>query len=94
MLNARLKAEDFEVTEPLPNVTVPIQRSFAGNILTNRPNHANTSLFFWGFEKGNGSLTAVNQSNDEPWMIWLNGGPGASRCACTCAISRVGSFIY
>ncbi|KAF7980975.1 hypothetical protein HWV62_35776 [Athelia sp. TMB] len=67
----------FEVTEPLPNVTEKIPRSFAGNILTNRPDHRNTSLFFWGFEKTNGSLTAVN-ATDEPWLIWLNGGPGAS----------------
>ena len=29
----------------------------------------------------NGSLTAVNGTDDEPWLIWLNGGPGASRCA-------------
>ncbi|KZP13619.1 alpha/beta-hydrolase [Athelia psychrophila] len=68
----------FEVTDPLPNVTAPLARSFAGSILTNRPDHRNTSLFFWGFEKTNGSLTAVNASDDEPWLIWLNGGPGAS----------------
>ncbi|KZP13626.1 alpha/beta-hydrolase [Athelia psychrophila] len=68
----------FEVTDPLPNVTAPLARSFAGSILTNRPDHRNTSLFFWGFEKANGSLTAVNASDDEPWLIWLNGGPGAS----------------
>lgn len=71
---------DFEVTEPLPNITEPLPRSFAGNIATNRPGHQNSSLFFWGFEKEIGSLTApADHQSDEPWLIWLNGGPGASR---------------
>jgi carboxypeptidase D len=72
---------DFEVKDTLPNVTVPFPRSFAGSISTNRVAHTNNSLFFWGFEKENGSLTAAaNELSDQPWLIWLNGGPGASRC--------------
>jgi carboxypeptidase D len=63
---------DFEVKDPLPNVTFPLPRSFAGNIAVNRPNHPNDTLFFWGFEKSNGSLTS--NSSTDPWGIWLNGG--------------------
>jgi len=69
----------FQVTEPLPNITFPIGRSWAGNIPVNRPNHPNNTLFFWAWEKQNGSLTANTTDNaDEPWGIWLNGGPGSS----------------
>jgi carboxypeptidase D len=69
------------VKDPLPNITEPLARSFAGSITTNRPGHANDSLFFWGFEKEKGSLTAAaDERIDKPWLIWLNGGPGASRC--------------
>ncbi|KAJ6555139.1 alpha/beta-hydrolase [Mycena vulgaris] len=66
----------FEVTGPLPNVTKPLARSFAGNVGVNRAGHPNATLFFWAFEKTNGSLTG--SSADDPWIIWLNGGPGAS----------------
>ncbi|KAJ7934228.1 alpha/beta-hydrolase [Mycena leptocephala] len=67
----------FEVTEPLlPNATTPLTRSFAGNVGVNRAGHPNATLFLWAFEKSNGSL-ASNSSTD-PWIIWLNGGPGAS----------------
>jgi carboxypeptidase D len=69
--------QDFEVKDPLPNVTDPLTRSFAGSISTNRAGHPNDTLFFWGFEKENGSLTAPD--SDKPWLIWLNGGPGTSR---------------
>ena len=64
---------DFEVsTEQLPNVTWQLDgRSFAGNIGVQRAGHPNDTLFFWAFEKDNGSLTA---SSNEPWGIWLNGG--------------------
>lgn len=66
---------DFEVTDPLPNVTDTLPRNFAGNIPVDRPGHPNDTLFFWGFEVTNGSLTAAAGENQEaPWLIWLNGG--------------------
>ncbi|KAI8996599.1 alpha/beta-hydrolase [Trametes punicea] len=69
----------FEVKGPLPNVTWPISRNFAGNIPVNRAGHPNDTLFFWAFEKEKGSLTArANERSNEPWGIWLNGGPGSS----------------
>ncbi|KAI0333871.1 alpha/beta-hydrolase [Cubamyces sp. BRFM 1775] len=69
----------FEVKDPLPNVTWPLSRSFAGNIPVNRAGHPNCTLYFWGFEKERGSLTAdAHERADEPWGIWLNGGPGSS----------------
>ncbi|KAJ7434538.1 alpha/beta-hydrolase [Mycena galericulata] len=67
----------FEVTGPLPNVTETLTRSFAGNVGVNRAGHPNATLFFWAFEKANGSLTGSAAATD-PWIIWLNGGPGAS----------------
>ncbi|KAJ7668903.1 Alpha/Beta hydrolase protein [Mycena rosella] len=67
----------FEVAGPLPNVTGPIARSFAGNVGVNRADHPNATLFFWAFEKANGTLTGAAADTD-PWMIWLNGGPGSS----------------
>lgn len=40
-----------------------------------RPNTPNNTLFFWGFERENGSLTAAaGERSGEPWAIWLNGG--------------------
>ncbi|OCH83865.1 alpha/beta-hydrolase [Obba rivulosa] len=68
----------YEVTDQLPNISFSLPRSFAGNIPVNRPNHPNDTLFFWGFERqgANGSLTDAN--NTDPWLIWLNGGPGSS----------------
>ncbi|KAI0333847.1 alpha/beta-hydrolase [Cubamyces sp. BRFM 1775] len=69
----------FEVKDALPNVTWTLPRSFAGNIPVNRAGHPNNTLYFWGFEKENGSLTAAaNERANEPWGIWLNGGPGSS----------------
>ncbi|KAJ7062145.1 alpha/beta-hydrolase [Mycena amicta] len=68
--------EYFEVTASLPNVTEPLTRSFAGNVGVNRAGHPNATLFFWAFEKNNGSLTSSNST--DPWIIWLNGGPGTS----------------
>ncbi|KAJ6551857.1 Alpha/Beta hydrolase protein [Mycena capillaripes] len=67
----------FEVDGLLPNLTKTTTRSFAGNVGVNRANHPNATLFFWAFEKANGSLTGSAASTD-PWIIWLNGGPGAS----------------
>ncbi|EIW58500.1 alpha/beta-hydrolase [Trametes versicolor FP-101664 SS1] len=69
----------FEVNGSLPNVTWELPRNFAGNIPVNRAGHPNDTLFFWAFEKENGSLTAsANDRASEPWGIWLNGGPGSS----------------
>ncbi|OSC99902.1 alpha/beta-hydrolase [Trametes coccinea BRFM310] len=71
----------FEVTQKLPNITVPLPRSFAGNIPVNRTGHPNDTLFFWAFEKqgSNGTLTApADANNTDPWIIWLQGGPGSS----------------
>ncbi|KAK7037692.1 hypothetical protein VNI00_010918, partial [Paramarasmius palmivorus] len=67
----------FQVTESLPNVTgtIEVTRSFAGNIAVDRPGHPNDTLWFWGFERENGSLTAgAGERQDEPWLVWLNGG--------------------
>ena len=72
----RLVTADFEVTTPLPNVTFPLTRSFAGNIGVNRADHPNDMLFFWVFESENGSLT--RDESNRPWAVWLNGGPGWS----------------
>ena len=63
----------FQVTEKLPNVTFNLDgRTFAGNLPVQRAGHPNDTLFFWAFEKQNGSLTDANST--EPWGIWLNGG--------------------
>ncbi|KAJ7238698.1 alpha/beta-hydrolase [Mycena rebaudengoi] len=67
----------FKVTRPLPNVTGAIPSSFAGNVGVGRANHPNATLFFWAFEKKKGSLTGAAAHTD-PWIIWLNGGPGSS----------------
>lgn len=70
-----LTAPDFEVTDKLPNITFSLARSFAGNLPVNRAGHPNDTLFFYGFEKSPGSLTAPsNPVNTDPWGIWLNGG--------------------
>ncbi|KAH7885867.1 alpha beta-hydrolase [Phlebopus sp. FC_14] len=50
----------FQVTESLPNVTWPLARSWAGNIPVQRQGHPNDTLFFWAFERSNGSLTSEN----------------------------------
>ncbi|KAF5373507.1 hypothetical protein D9757_010495 [Collybiopsis confluens] len=69
----------FEVSQPLPNVTNPIARNFAGNVGVNRAGHPNNTLWFWAFERENGSLTvSAGERENEPWLIWLNGGPGSS----------------
>ncbi|KAH0834740.1 Alpha/Beta hydrolase protein [Lanmaoa asiatica] len=65
----------FQVTKSLPNVTWPLSRNWAGNIPVQRAGHPHDTLFFWAFESSNGSLTT---HSNEPWGIWLNGGPGMS----------------
>jgi carboxypeptidase D len=71
---------DFEVTDTLPNVTYSTafpngKRTYAGSVSVNRANHPNDTLFFWGVESVKGSLTApAGAREDEPWLIWLNGG--------------------
>lgn len=67
-----LMPADYEVIQPMPNLTFPVTRSWAGNIPVDRQGHPNNTLFFWAFEKENGSLTT--NSSAEPWGIWLNGG--------------------
>ncbi|OSD00457.1 alpha/beta-hydrolase [Trametes coccinea BRFM310] len=72
----------FEVTDALPGIpSAGLPRSFAGNIPVDRPGHPNDTLFFWGFERqgANGTLTApANPNNTEPWILWIQGGPGSS----------------
>ena len=70
-LTHRVNRTDFQVKDALPNVSFPLGRNWAGNIPVGRPNQPNDTLFFWGFEKENGSFTA---NSTEPWGIWLNGG--------------------
>jgi carboxypeptidase D len=72
---AHFSSLDYEVKDTLPNVTFPLGRSWAGNIPVGRQNQPNDTLFFWAFEKENGSLTAkAGENTDKPWGIWLNGG--------------------
>ncbi|KAI0767256.1 alpha/beta-hydrolase [Fomes fomentarius] len=75
----------FEVEYPLPGLHLKgpaLPRSYAGNIPVDRHGHPNNTLFFWAFERegaDGGTLTApANSSNTEPWIIWLQGGPGSS----------------
>ena len=80
---------DFQVKDALPNVSFPLGRNWAGNIPVGRPNQPNDTLFFWGFEKENGSFTA---NSTEPWGIWLNGGY-VYRSLSRCSISNFGLRI-
>ena len=50
-------------------------RSYAGSVSVNSTEYANNTLFFLGFEKEDGSLSAAEgERENEPWVIWLNGG--------------------
>ncbi|EIW53484.1 alpha/beta-hydrolase [Trametes versicolor FP-101664 SS1] len=71
----------FEVIGLPPAIPTGLPRSFAGNINVNRTGHKNDTLFFWGFERegASGTLTAAaDASNTDPWVLWLQGGPGSS----------------
>jgi hypothetical protein len=70
--------QDFEVKDPLPNISFPLPRSYAGSISTKTVDHPNNTAFFWGFEKSDGSLA---RSSSNPWGVWLAGGPGFSSIA-------------
>lgn len=73
--NSVLCCADFKVTEELPGVTFALPNNYAGNIKVQRPNHDNDTLFFWGFEHAEGSLTAAaGENEDAPWAVWLQGG--------------------
>ena len=70
-----ITSPDYEVKDPLPNVTWSMPRSFAGSVSVNRENHPNNTLFFYAFEREGGSLSAADgERAGEPWVIWLNGG--------------------
>jgi hypothetical protein len=60
---------DFLVKDHLPNATFSIQSSYAGNLPVNRPGHPNDTLFFWAFEKTNGSLTRATNNSDETSVL-------------------------
>ena len=62
--------EQFRVGK-LPNVTWAIGCQYAGNLPIQRG--TNLSLYFWGIESEEGSLTAPAGRNNAPWTIWLNG---------------------
>ncbi|KAJ7111801.1 Alpha/Beta hydrolase protein [Mycena epipterygia] len=80
----------FEVTEPLENVTWPLPRNWAGSISTHTVGSPNNTAFFWGFEKSNGSL--ADTDSNEPWMIWLAGGPGYSSIA-SMLVENIGPIV-
>ena len=55
----------------LPNVTWTIGRQYAGNLPVQRG--TNLSLYFWGVETKQDSLTAPAGKSNAPWNIWLQG---------------------
>jgi carboxypeptidase D len=81
---------DFEVTEPLENVTWSLPRNWAGSISTHTVGSPNNTGFLWGFKKSNGSLTDANST--KPWMIWLAGGPGYSSIA-SMLVENIGPIV-
>ncbi|PVF95684.1 alpha/beta-hydrolase [Serendipita vermifera] len=65
--------------DSLPNITIPTPSLYAGSVSVNRTNSPNNSLFFMAVGLDADSLTAADgERNDTPWIIYLNGGPGAS----------------
>ena len=78
------------MTTPLPGVDFELGNNYAGNIGVQRPDHPDNSLFFWGFEHSNGSLTAAPGSQDDvPWAIWLQGGYGYYVCHIPRLLTRI-----
>jgi len=69
----------------LPNVTWSIGCQYAGNLPVQRG--TNLSLFFWGAESKEGSLTAPAGKNNAPWNIWLQG-----YVACPALIDSASTF--
>ncbi|KAJ3548230.1 hypothetical protein NM688_g5322 [Phlebia brevispora] len=65
----------FQVSNDDLGLNFSMGTSYAGNIKVDRDRHDNDTLFFWAFEKENGSLTA---NSSDPWAVWLQGGPGTS----------------
>ncbi|PVF95685.1 alpha/beta-hydrolase [Serendipita vermifera] len=68
-------------TASLTGVNFPLPNTYAGSVSVNREGHEDNTLFFVAFEKEGqeGSLTAADEErSNEPWAIWLNGGPGSS----------------
>ena len=55
----------------LPNVTWTIGRQYAGNLPVQRGK--NLTLYFWGVESKQDSLTAPAGKSNAPWNIWLQG---------------------
>ncbi|KAI0344379.1 alpha beta-hydrolase [Trametopsis cervina] len=69
----------FAVNSSSLGLGFDVGNSYAGNINVQRENHPNNTLYFWGFESQNGSLTAgPGELADRPWAVWLQGGPGTS----------------
>jgi hypothetical protein len=76
-----LQVADFFVKDNVPGVDFDISRSWAGNILTHPDKSANDYLFYWAFEREEGSLAAKKgERSNEPWAIHVDGlsvcGPG------------------
>lgn len=68
----------FRVNETHTEVS-DLPQIYAGSVSVNRTGHVNNTLFFIGFEKETGSLTAGDgERGDQPWMIYIAGGPGSA----------------
>lgn len=80
----------------LPNVTWSIAGcQYAGNLPVQRG--TNLSLFFWGVESKQGSLTAPAGKSDAPWIIWLQGYVACSvlvNSASTSSLPRLTRFSF
>ena len=77
-------------------MTTPLSRNWAGSVSVDRAGHPNDTLFFWAFEKEEGSLTATaDERSDEPWAIFIS--EYVSLCPLLIAMSKFhhqrGSFV-